>query len=344
MRNASQAARPTLPHLSTGFAVANTVLRIGFASTSETIELISGYSLSSAPIPAAAPRRRPQGIALAKPGTMNLSQLKCVTALRRSTVACASSMRSTSARTINSSLRSARRCGALKSLAIGRRLRNAFSEWTWLMVDRWQWTAKRAALRSAFAEDRAVFLELVERGFEDHWRVVQAAAGPQRTDHRRDRVDDRDARERLPPVSVPEGNRDQRSQRDQRHRCEHHGGQPHEEHYQQPVLFFGPLDADQFEPRLQDRKERTENAPQWPAVPALRFCIDHGFSVLRARMREEGADRARAPVRLSAKRTGRSTSRPAASRALSRALVRYLRLISRPTSTPTPAAMPIDAH
>src|SRR5690349_5874144 len=200
MRNASHAARPTLPHLSAGFAVANTVLRIGLASTSEAIELISGYSLSSAPIPADAPCRRPQGIAPAKPGTMNLSQLKCVTAVRRSSVACASSMRSTSARTISNSLRNARRCGALKSLAVGRRLRYAFSEWTWLMVDRWQWTAKRAALRSAFAENLAVFLEFVERGFEDHRRVVQAAARPQRTADRRDGIDDRDARQRLPPV------------------------------------------------------------------------------------------------------------------------------------------------
>jgi hypothetical protein len=43
-------------------------------------------------------------------------------------------MRSTSARTISNSLRSDRKCGALRSLAVGRLLRNALSEWTWLMV------------------------------------------------------------------------------------------------------------------------------------------------------------------------------------------------------------------
>ena len=93
----------------------------------------------------------------------------------------------------------------------------------------------------------AVLLELGDRAVEDVRGIEQAGARANGAKHGNQRVRNRDPRKRLPPVGIPERDRDQHRERDERHHGEHHGGKTEEQYADQPLLFLRELDADQFQ-------------------------------------------------------------------------------------------------
>jgi len=129
----------------------------------------------------------------------------------------------------------------------------------------------------------AVLLELGERAVKDVRGIEQSGARANRAQHGKQRVRHRDRRERLPPVRIPERDRDQHRERNERHHGEHHGGKTEEEHTDQPLFFLSELNADQFQARFENGEHGTDNTAQRPLRIMLRlpFCR-HGLSARSA--------------------------------------------------------------